>query len=419
VRRVLCLLAAGIVLLAEPQPAAAAGPGEGTVRCGPGSEQQPRDVVVRTVPPLRAAGFRLDGRALTGDGRGGYSGAFGCPERLRDRLQLRDVVPVAPGVRQRFARWTTQSRSSELVAVYNVERLVTFRFHRLEGEPVDVRQLEGFALKSSTGQVRRSRSASLWLQSERVITTVTGLKVKKLLYGVESVRVDGTDVVRRGQQRFVPADRPTVPVELLYFPIRVRARDALFGSPTGRAVLLTHPDGRVTRHELDARGEVSLRPLPRGEYALRLEAPAPSVVHPLALSRPQEVDLEVTTWLDLGVLGSSGLAVAAALLVVRRPHLRPRRRAGRAGRRAVQRDVAASCPAGRAPRPLPQLTVAYLRCGDDPGCRTTTLVTTLVTTRAGSLPMSAPESWVWQLPRATPRRSLQQHPGCVGRRSRS
>jgi hypothetical protein len=127
--------------------------------------------------------------------------------------------------------------------------------------------------------------------------------------------------VNQAQQRFLPSRQRVVPLRLLFYDTTVRARDALFGFPIGHALELRYPNGHVERPRLGGGGKVRLRALPRGDYEVKVSGAGISFTRPLSVSRNQEVELKVLSWLDLGLAALALASVALGLLVVRRPHL--------------------------------------------------------------------------------------------------
>jgi hypothetical protein len=126
-------------------------------------------------------------------------------------------------------------------------------------------------------------------------------------------------VVNRGQQRFFPAKTRRMELRLLLFAARVTVRDALLGFPIGSAVRLEYPNGRTRRHALEPGAELTLGSLPRGDYRVSVDALGISSSRPVALSRDQQVDLKVISWLDVVVVLFALASIALALLFLRRP----------------------------------------------------------------------------------------------------
>jgi hypothetical protein len=197
-------------------------------------------------------------------------------------------------------------------------------FRGPDGSPIDQRLVQGYRLKSRTGAVIDVKGAqSVELQSTRVVPYTGVLVSKDIEWSLERVMVEGSNVVNRAQNRVSPHRLAGEPysVRLLFYPVRLTARDAVFGFHTGKDVTLSYPNGKQRRLTFK-NGVVMLPAVPRGTYTVKVNALGLSPQRPVAVSRPQDVELQVISWLDL-VLGALLLtAFAVLLMVARRPHLR-------------------------------------------------------------------------------------------------
>ncbi len=141
-----------------------------------------------------------------------------------------------------------------------------------------------------------------------------GLQVKQLYFTVQSVDVEGNNVVNRSQTKFFPATDRVVQVPLLFFDATVRARDALFGFGLSGDLLMRYPNGQERTLRLGSDGKVELPGLARGQYDLTVSGPGLRVSQPVSMSRRQVVDLKVFTWLDVVVVSVLALVLAGGLL---------------------------------------------------------------------------------------------------------
>ena len=277
---------------------------------------------VQTVPVLEGVRFEVGGRTFRTDARG-RAVVVGPAPRLAERVEIPDTE-IAPGVQARF------SRRKEGKYLFDLLYRVRMSFRDLAGRPVAAGRVTSVTLKGSHGVRETLKSqGSQWLQGARVVPSEEGYRRKRLTWVVERAIVDGTNVVNRNQQSFVPAVARKMRVELLFYPAHVSARDALFKFPLGSHVRIEYPNGRVERHPLDQDAEVTLPALPRGDYMVSVEGPGISFERPLALSREQTVELEVLSYLDVGISFGLFVSVALGLLLVGRPYLaRAPRRVG-------------------------------------------------------------------------------------------
>ena len=283
--------------------------------------QPPPDLVtVATLPAV--PGFVFDYRGKTW--KTGADGSVQVPRsKSGEDTSLKVRTPKLPrpqGVEARFDRWygmsRLQQRGGRTVATMQFHYPVELLFRNLEGEPVPRTELGAISLKSSTGFAVEmpTDSGKALLQGSRVVPDNNGLQVKDMYFTVQSVDVQGNNVVNRSQTKFFPAQDHVVAVPLLFFDATVRARDAFFGFGLGGTLHLTYPNGRGTSLPLGENGRVDLPGLARGQYLLAVQGPGLRLSQPVAMSRKQDVDLKVFTWLDLAVTAVVLLGVAFGLL---------------------------------------------------------------------------------------------------------
>lgn len=276
-------------------------------------------VDVQTVPPVAGQRFIHRGRTVRADSGGRVR--INVTSELRRELKVLDT-PVAPGVQARLDRFYP-GRNIVAIAFYHQVRP---NFIDLQGNKVDPADVDSMVVKGIHGSEHTFRKGEArWLQVSRVVARRNNrLRSKSLRYTVEKVRIKGANVVNAGQQRFRPSETPRFPVQVLLYAARFKTRDAFFGFPLGSAVRLTFPDGRVERHELAENGELVLRSLPRSDYEVTVDAPGFSFSRPVSLSRNQEVELEILSYLDIGLTMFVFAAFMVGLPLIRRPELRTR-----------------------------------------------------------------------------------------------
>jgi phospholipase C len=313
---------------------------------------------IQTVPKVPGMRFSLEGRVFEAgnDGRAHPPPGLGSSPAALRALDTQ----IAPGVRARFDRWYSRRRIAAIKLYYRV----TPTFVDLAGRRVDPRVVTSVVVRGSQGRRHVfDGDRPHWLQGNRVVPESHGTGSTAVYYSAERAVVAGSSVVYRGQQRFFPAKTRRMELRLLLFAARVTIRDALLGFPIGSALRLEYPNGRRQRHALGPGAELTLRSLPRGDYRVSVDALGISSSRPVALSRDQQVDLKVISWLDVAVVLLTLASIALALLFLRRPGPILARRRKRAARVTATLVVALTlivvAPGARAASPADPLFAYY------------------------------------------------------------
>jgi len=289
-----------------------------------------RTLEVRVLPKVAGIRLELDGRPfMTNEGGIARIGVV----RGTHRLSAPATGRAPGGLKLRFSRWgdsiftrlrpvTVGEGVTRLELGFEVSRSVTFRYVDLHGGRVDPEVVDEVLLVSSLGARTRFRGVDdvHELGVSRPVRRIEGLEETPVQYSVDSVRVRGSNVVHRAQQRFFPRDRGSALIQLLFYSAKFSSRDAFFGFPVGKTIEIEFPDGRSDVHPLTPDTQLALT-LPRGDYVVTVEAPGLKSPQPVALSRDQVVAVKVLTYYDIAttllVLGS----LALGLLAVGRPGL--------------------------------------------------------------------------------------------------
>ncbi len=289
----------------------------------------PAVLEIKTVPALAGVTFSFDGQML----RSGEDG------RARIEIATPGIYPLAvlpverDDIHAEFSRWgdeiftTTREvvipEMKRIEVGFDVSYQASFSFVDLAGLPVDPRRITSITLKSSLGETRTlTSSGPEWFKAGRVVRRFQGLEETPVQWSVESVIMGGTNVVNQFQQRFYLEPGSHLQIELLLYAARFTARDALFGFPIGKGITLQYPDGSVEVIPFGADHQAFVTSLPRGEYLVSVAgAPGLSPASPIALSKNQEAELLVMSYLDLAVAGALVALLATGLLLVGRPHL--------------------------------------------------------------------------------------------------
>jgi hypothetical protein len=301
----------------------------------------PAQLEIRTAPALPGTSFVFDGRPFV-------TGQDGIAHISVDRTGVYSLTVgsqgmLAPGVRSAFAGWDddkdTPDRNVQIPAKAPLEAgfdmfyLITPKFTQAQHEAVDPQRVSSLTLSSSIGQkVSMDRIKPTWIQGSHVVAGPEHLlEARPVTYTVESVLVDGANVVNQAQQRFLPGAKQDLSIDLFLYSAHFSASDALLGFPISSTLVMTYPDGQTRRFALGPGGQVTVNSLARGAYRVQLDSRGLGSARPLALSRDQNVPIMLVSYLDLAiVLGSLGVLALGLLLFGRRLHRLkpPGRRAG-------------------------------------------------------------------------------------------
>ena len=247
-----------------------------------------------------------------------------------------DVLPLEGNnedIQMHFGRWGDDefqpARQIEvplkkpLEVGFEVSYQVNQTFVDLDNKPVDSSRIDSITYKGSNGATFTFEDTGAhWLPAGRIIRLNNGLQETRILYSVLSIVIDGANVVSQAQQRFYvdPSDLWTI--QVLLYSARFTARDAIFGFPIGTGIHMEYPDGDVQDYSFDPQEGYALEGLARGIYKVTItgaQGYAPPT--PIALSRSQDVELMVFSYLDMGFLASIGLLLSVGLLWYGRPYV--------------------------------------------------------------------------------------------------
>ncbi|MEA2527785.1 MAG: hypothetical protein QOF73_5012 [Thermomicrobiales bacterium] len=300
-------------------------------------------LTVRAFPPRAGVRFELDGRSFTTKSDGvARIDVVRWSTDLSERIRVPDSELADE--RLSFAGWQEWNGplDNDVDALFDVVRPVSWNFVDQEGRSVDAALIGSITFQNSIGGVvTYTRPSPRQLQHVRVTRPVRhqgGYVSKPVIYVVQNVCVSGTNVVNQGQARFDPTETSEWKITLLFYSANFRVRDALFGTPLGKAIRLQYPDGTTRDAPLGSTGEAVLPALPRGEYQVSVLGGGYAPPRPIALTRDQQVDLTVISQLDIALAGGMLSLVGLGLLIIGRPrlvlapiflvHRRGRKRAG-------------------------------------------------------------------------------------------
>jgi hypothetical protein len=284
---------------------------------------------ITVVPPLSGVRFALNGVTAESnqDGIVRFSAENGSYP-----LELLDVEFEREGLRAEFTRWSdslyvpvrdARVRTDAKVQVgFDIYRPIDFHFVDLKANPVDEGRVSSVTVTTSIGGRETYETwETRWLQASRIVRRPFGLGSTDIRYLVESVIIDGTNVVNRSQLRFYPTQTQDWQMQLLLYSARIKAKDALFGFSLGSSIQLMYPDQHIEKFDLGPGSEVTLESLPRGEYKVKVDAWGYAPFRPVALSRNQEVPLKVFSYVDMLVVFLFLWVLVFGLLYAGRPHI--------------------------------------------------------------------------------------------------
>lgn len=291
----------------------------------------PAVVEVHITPALPNIRFALDERVFSSDDYG-----VARIEVAKAGIYHLELLPLEtndPEIQMAFGRWSDDyflpSRDIEvplkkaLEVGLEVSYQVGQTFVDLDDKTVDLSRITSITLKGSNGATYTFEdNLPHWLPAGRVIRLNNGLQETKILYSVISVIIDGSNVVSQAQQRFYAHPNDVWTVKLLLYSAGFTARDALFRFPIGTGIHMEYPDGDIQTFNFNSNNQHRSTGLARGIYRVTvIGAKGFAPPTPIALSRNQDVELMVFSYLDMGVLLSIGVIVALGLLFFGRPHL--------------------------------------------------------------------------------------------------
>lgn len=291
----------------------------------------PATVHIQTVPATAGITFDMDGRQFVSGEDGLASIAINRVGTYRLEVLLDKYNN--PSERIEFGRWpdetfhtfrNVQVPAKNIIQVgLNIFHKVSFQFIDLDGYPVDTSRIASINIRSVQGDVFTLKPGDTpWLPSSRTARRQLGLEETDLLYSVNSVNIDGSNVVNSAQQRFFAQTDSSWTISLLLYSLQITARDGLFAAPVGKSVDIVYPNGEIKNYPLDPNGKLEIHALARGIYrASVIGIKGLGTSTPVALSRNQVVNLNIVTPLDLATFGSVSFFLAVGLIIFGRPWL--------------------------------------------------------------------------------------------------
>jgi hypothetical protein len=292
---------------------------------------KPALIEIHTTPALSGLKFKLDNQIFSSDDYG--VARIEVEKAGTYHLEPLPVELKDGNIQMNFGRWGDEvfQPSREIVVPlkksleigFEVSYLVSQTFVDLDDRAVDPARISSITLKGSNGTTYTFEdNEPHWLPAGRVIRLNNGLEETRILYSIIGVVIDGSNVVSQAQQRFYVNPDDVWPVKLLLYKAHFTAQDALFGFPIGSGIEMEYPDGDVQSYSFDPVEGYTIEGLARGIYRVKVTgADGYAPLTPIALSRDQNVELMVFSYIDIGVLLSIGLLLSVGLLLFGRPYL--------------------------------------------------------------------------------------------------
>lgn len=297
-----------------------------------GMIMDPARVAIYTVPPVPGVIFKLGNKTYTTDQNGvanvevGLSGVYDLQVLPIDQERL------PSNIRMSFARWNDNvftekrqvffPRARRLEVGFTVSYQVNQDFFDTTGQPVDPARVSSITVRGVGTTHTFEGAGPLWLPANRLTRRIgERLESEEILYYFREVVIDGANVINKGEQRFRIRPDDVWPVQVLLYSAHFSARDAMFGFPIGKGIELTYPDGRKQEFYFDSPNkEIVIPSLARGSYSARIigiggSAP-PTSVH---LSRDQDIELLMLSYLDIAVIVGIPLVIALTFFFIGRP----------------------------------------------------------------------------------------------------
>lgn len=307
---------------------------EGTRRLDPANATaelliRPWTLYVETVPAIEGVVFSVGGTLFTTDAAG--MAMLDIQQAGTFSVQFEEHISPDPEIMVEFDRWGPSGFSREmefrapssrrLQAGMLISNQVSFAFFDPLGVEVAPERISSVTLRSNTGKRYVFDDVGpQWVHANMLAQRSQGtISSSSVSYGLQSVVIDGSNVVNESQQRFDVVTSTHWELDVLLFSANMQARDALFGFPVGSGFRLNFPDGQVVDVLADRNAAARVEALARGHYEMGVTgAPGVAPLAPVAMVRDQDVTFKVVTWFDMVFVVVAALAIAMGLLAIGR-----------------------------------------------------------------------------------------------------
>ena len=294
---------------------------------------EPAKVAIYTVPPMAGVGFKLNHQLYTSDENGVVNLAVAASGIYSLEVLPIDEDNLPSNTQMEFERWNDNvftanrqiylPRARRLEVGFIVSYQMDQKFYDTTGAPVDPKRVSSMVIGGIGNIYTFDKAGPVWLPSNRLTRRVgERLESQEILYYFRNVTIDGANVINRSEQRFHIRPDDTWPIQVLLYSVRFRARDAMFHFPIGRGIELIYPDGHQEQFLFNSEdAEVTISALARGSYSAKIIGVGGSAPPtPIYLSRDQDAELLMLSYLDIALIIGIPLSIALAFFFIGRPY---------------------------------------------------------------------------------------------------
>jgi hypothetical protein len=141
---------------------------------------------------------------------------------------------------------------------------------------------------------------------------------------VATARFGGVEVVKRGDDTYLPGKSNEWRIKLRVYTLRVFTREPVIGAGTPTIVSVSREQGSVESALSTSSGEARLTGLPSGSYIIRTKNNRLAATVVVTLSHSRDVVVPVMSWLE-AVASILAFVVLGTTLVAARRRWRKRR----------------------------------------------------------------------------------------------
>ncbi len=294
---------------------------------------EPAKLAIYTVPPIPGVSFRLNNKTYTSDENGVVELAVNT-----SGIYSLEVLPIEEdslpaNTQLEFERWNDNvftsnrkiyfPRTRRLEAGFIVNYQMNQTFFDTTGGLVDPKRVSFMEIRGIGNTYTLNAAGPVWLPSNRLTRRIgERLESQEILYYVRDVTIDGANVINRSEQRFHIRPDDTWPLQVLLYSVRFTARDAMFHFPIGKGIELTYPNGNMEKFMFEpGQHQIIIPALARGSYSAKIIGVGGSAPPtPVYLSRDQDADLLMLSYLDIALIIGIPFGIALAFFFIGRPY---------------------------------------------------------------------------------------------------